>query len=350
MQRRQPTGRTKKKTKKRLTSTARGKAIVIIASLLGFLILAAAGFAIFYLSKINYTALDKFPLASSVPTDDADADPSLPSENPGDMQWATGQIISDKQIQNILLIGSDTRGGSGYGRSDSMILVSIDRKSNRIVLTSILRDLYVKIAGIQDNRINTAYGYGGPKLLVETIQNNFRIKIDNYARIDYQSFKDIIDAMHGVTVNLTTAEANELNNSGGYTEFGAIQKVSIGKNNLNGATALAYARIRHIDSDFGRTSRQRNVIQSILTKLKSSNASTILGIANQFLPQIQTDLTYGQITGLITESGTLMNYQIAQLTIPVAGSYRNTAVRGMSVLVPDIEKNKAAIWALIYNK
>ena len=338
----------RKASKKRFTSTTHGKAIIIIASLMGFLVLCAAGLAFFFLSKINYTPLDKFGYASSVPTDEIDpSDPSVPSENPGDMQYATGGILSDKQIQNILVIGSDTRGGSGYGRSDSMILVSIDKKNNRIVMTSFLRDLYVKIGVIKDNRINTAYGYGGPKLLIETIQNNFRIKVDNYVRIDFESFKSIINAIGGISIQLTASEAYEINNNA--SEIG-LQHVNAGVNSVNGATALAYSRIRHIDSDFGRTQRQRNVIKAVIAKLKSSSPSTILGIANQFLPQIQTDLTSTQITGLIMESGTLMNYPMSQQSIPVAGAYRDVSIRGMRVLLPDIEKNKAAIWSLIYNK
>jgi len=346
---------TRKMPKKRFVSTARGKAIVIIAGTLCFLVLFAAGFAFYFLSRINYMSLDKFGLSDTIPTDevDSDIDPNLPVDNnPNAMQFGAGDIISDKNIQNILVIGTDTRGGSGYGRSDSMMLLSIDKKNNRLVMTSFLRDLYVKITGMQDNRINTAYGYGGPKLLIETIQNNFRIKIDNYVRIDFESFRDIIDAVGGIRVDLTSAEANELNsNPGRYADGGGkIQQVNTGSNTLNGSTALAYARIRKIDSDFGRTKRQRNVIQAVISKLKSSSVTTILGIVDKFAHQIQTDLSYGQITGLVFDSGTLMKYPITQLSIPVAGAYQNKYIRKMSVLVPDIEKNKAAIWALLYNK
>ena len=309
----------------------------------------------YFMAKINYTPLDDFALAATVPPDETDSDATgyEVDENPDDMRYASGDILYDNDIQNILLIGSDSRGGSGYGRSDTMMLLSIDRKNGRLVMTSFLRDMYVKISAdnIKDNRINVAYGYGGPRLLIETIEDNFRIRIDNYVRVDFQSFVDIIDAMGGIPITMTSKEARELNNHPSrYSDGGAIQKVHEGTNNLDGATALAYARIRKIDSDFGRTQRQRDVMQAVISKMKGSNVSTILGIADEFLPQIQTDLTSGEITGLIWDSGTLMNYPITQCTIPYTGTYSNKSIRGMAVLVPDIEENKLVLWALLYNK
>jgi LCP family protein required for cell wall assembly len=338
---------------KRKKRTARQKAIIILSVTLCVLVTGIFSFAGYYLFKINITSLDKFTLSETLPSDEIDPtiDLTIPEDpNPSDMQFGSGDIIYSRGIQNILLIGSDSRGGSGYGRSDSMILVSIDKKSHRLIMTSFLRDLYVKIAGIKDNRINTAYRYGGPKLLIETIQNNFRVRIDQYVRIDFQCFRDIIDEIGGIEINLTSSEADELNSPGNYEELGKIQRVSAGVNTLNGVTALAYSRIRHIDSDFSRTQRQRNVMQAVFAKLKNSGASTILAIADRFLPEIQTNLTYGQITGLVLEASALMNYPISQLSIPVKGGYSNRRIRSMAVLVPDIEKNKAALWALIYQR
>jgi LCP family protein required for cell wall assembly len=335
---------------KRSKRPALKKTLIITASVIGSILLLAVGVFFFFLSKINFASLDKFKLASAVPTDEKNASPGQ-NTNPGTMQWATGGILSNTKIQNILIIGCDTRASEeGYGRSDSMILLSIDKNNKRIILTSFLRDLYVKINGLDDNRINVSYAYGGPKLLIDTIQNNFRIKVDNYVRIDYESFKDIINTIGGVSITLTSAEANELGKPGQYVEYGAIQKVKAGPNLLDGNTALAYSRIRHTDNDFTRSGRQRNVIGAIIAKLKTTNIATLLSVANKFLPAIQTDLSYGQISGLVFESGTLMNYPVSQLTVPVAGGYYNAVVRNMDVLVPDIEKNKMAIWALIYNQ
>jgi cell envelope-related function transcriptional attenuator common domain len=328
---------------------------ILIASLSILLVLAAVVFGIsyYYLSKINYTPVDQFGLESSVPSDEtaSSLDSSIPVEsNSSDMQYGTGEVKSDPNIQNILLIGSDTRGGEKYGRSDSMLMISVDKSSKQIKMTSFLRDLYVKIDGIQDNRINVAYAYGGPKLLMDTIRNNFKIKIDNYIRVDFQSFQKIIDLAGGVTINLTQAEATELTvNASTYTEAGPLQSVHVGVNRLNGTTALAYARIRHIDSDFGRTQRQRNVLEALLAAVKGSGASTILKIADEFLPQVQTDLSVAQISSLALQSGEYLNNSMSQCTIPAQGAYQSKYIRDMAVLVPDIEENKEVLWKFIYN-
>lgn len=331
-----------------------GKILIISISILLVLAALVFGISYYYLSKINYTPVDQFGVESSVPSDEtaSSMDSSIPVEsNSSSMQFGTGDVKSDPNIQNILLIGSDTRGGEKYGRSDSMLLISVDKNSKQIKMTSFLRDLYVKIDGIQDNRINVAYAYGGPKLLIDTIQNNFKIKIDNYIRVDFQSFQKVIDLAGGVSINLTQAEATELTvNASTYTEAGPIQSVHTGVNKLNGTTALAYARIRHIDSDFGRTQRQRNVLEALFASVKGSGPSTLLKIADEFLPQVQTDLSVSQISSLALQSGEYLNAPMSQCTIPAQGAYQSKYIRDMAVLVPDIEKNKDVLWKFIYNK
>jgi polyisoprenyl-teichoic acid--peptidoglycan teichoic acid transferase len=203
---------------------------------------------------------------------------------------------------------------------------------------------------MRDTRINASYAYGGPKLLIDTIQNNFRVKIDNYVTIDFQSFAKAVDILGGVSINLTKAEADELNkNAWMYFVAGSPQKVSAGVNHLNGNGALAYARIRYIDSDFGRTGRQRKVISAILSSLKHSNPAQLMSIADSVLPLVKTDLDDSQIVALATQASAILNNDTQQLAIPVKGAYKSEKIRGMDVLVPDIEKNKAALWKFLYN-
>lgn len=304
-------------------------------------------------SGFNHIDINSFGVDSNFNTGkDESVDPNLPvNNNPDAMQFGAGDIISNPNIQNILLIGSDTRGGELYGRSDSMMIVSIDKKNNQIKLTSLLRDMYVKIDGIQDNRINVAYGHGGPKLLADTIQKNFRIKLDNYVRVDFESFKKLINKVGGVQITLTQAEANEINNhQGTYFTNGETQRVQAGLNTLNGAGALAYSRVRHIDSDFGRTQRQRTVIEALMKKMKSSSPATILGVIQEIQPYVQTDLTNDQLTSLSVSAPSYLGNSLSQLSIPANGAYTSENIRGMAVLVPDIEKNKALIWKFIYNR
>lgn len=280
------------------------------------------------------------------------ADPNLPvNNNPDSMQFGTGAILSDANIQNILLIGSDTRGDEKYGRSDSMMIVSINKKTNQIKIVSLLRDMYMKIDGIQDNRINVAYGRGGPQLLEDTIQKNFRIKLDNYVRVDFESFKKLINMVGGVQITLTQAEANEINgHPGTYFTQGDTQRVQVGPNTLNGAGALAYSRIRHIDSDFGRTQRQRTVIESLMKKMKNAGPANILNMIKEMQPYVQMDLTNDALTALALGAPAYLSNPLSQLSIPGDGAYQSENIRGMAVLVPNIEKNKAAIWKFLYNR
>jgi LCP family protein required for cell wall assembly len=332
----------------------KGKIILGVVLALCVLIGSVIAVVYHYIGKINYTPLDEFGLATAVPTDEIDEeiDPSLPAEeDPGEIELADGELLRSADVQNILLIGSDKRDGGDYGRSDSMMLVSIDRKTHRVIMTSFSRDLYVKIEGVKDNRINVAYGYGGPKLLIETIEKNFRIDIDNYIRVDFQSFRDIVDAIGGVDIQLTYSEAKELNDHPKrYGNAGPIMKVTKGINHLNGVTALAFARIRKIDGDIQRTQRQRTVMQAMIGKLKALSVMQIFDLADRFLPAIQTDLTSSEIAGLIWSAPGIMQYEIAQGAVPFPGTWRIRVIRKMSVLWADIEKNKQAVWALIYNK
>lgn len=332
----------------------KGKVIIITLAVIVVVLGVVIGGMGYYLSKINHTNQNDFGLASGLPSDevDSDVDSNIPvNNNPDAMQWATGDIVSDPNIQNILLIGSDTRGGEKYGRSDTMLVLSLNKSTKQLKMVSFLRDLYVKIDGLKDNRINASYSYGGPKLLIDTLQNNFRFKIDNYVRVDFNSFKKLINMVGGVQVTLTQAEANEINNHPGtYFTNGETQRVKAGLNTLNGAGALAYSRIRHIDSDFGRTQRQRNVLAALMGSMKSSNVGTLMNIANDVLPNVQTDLSNAQIVELALNASTYMSNIGGQMAVPGDGTYKSERIRGMSVLVPDVEKNKANIWKLLYNK
>lgn len=324
----------------------KGKVLIITLSVILVLVGAVAATTNYYLSKIDHANLNDFGLAS-VPGDevDSDVDSNIPvNNNPGQMNFGTGDIVSDPNIQNILLIGSDTRGGEKYGRSDTMLVLSLNKTTKQIKMVSFLRDLYVKINGLQDNRINASYSYGGPKLLIDTLQDNFRFKIDNYVRVDFNSFQKLIDMVGGVQITLTQAEAGQVNANSGSG------KVSAGSNKLNGVQALAYARIRHIDSDFGRTQRQRNVMTSLMSSLKGSNVGALMNIANEVLPNVQTDLSNSQIMDFAFNGSTYMSNTSGQLTIPIDGAYTSERIRGMAVLVPDVEKSKAAIWKFLYNK
>lgn len=247
------------------------------------------------------------------------------------------EIPSTKELYNILLIGTDnSTAETGQGNSDSMMLVSINLKTGQINVISFLRDLYVSIpGGYSDNRINAAYRFGGATLLKETIIYNFNINIDATVTVDFNAFKDIIDVLGGVTVNLSVREVEALNKS-----LKDSEKLKAGANLLDGKRALQYARLRSIDTDFERTNRQRTVINAIFNKFKQQSMTDLLRVMNTVLPYISTDLSNGEMIAVLTKiAPKLSKITLQTYSIPARSNvneYKNTIVNQMMVLVPDM--------------
>lgn len=261
------------------------------------------------------------------------------------------ELKSDDDVLNIMVFGADNHSESEYGRSDSMILVSLNSKTKELVMTSFLRDLWVEIPGYGEDRLNAAYSFGGPKLAIETIQQNFGVKIDRYAVVDFESFTNIIDILGGIDLELTDEEIDYINwqswkNNQVDTRY-EIQD-SAGVVHLNGRQALWYSRDRDsAGSDFDRTSRQRIVMDTILSGMKSSNLPQILNILYQIGPMIETNLSKGEIVYLGQNALTYLNFETKQLGVPdlESGNFSNATIDGKMVLVIDdmsLEREKIA--------
>jgi LCP family protein required for cell wall assembly len=267
-----------------------------------------------------------------------------------------GDIKYDKDVFNILLIGSDSRKTGGTGRSDAMILISVNKKKKTITATSILRDIYLKIPGRdKNNRINTAFAYGGADLLLDTIEQNFRIKVDKYATIDFYAFIEVVDAVGGVTLNVTKEDIPVINGyvmeinrlTGKKVRSDCLTKA--GTLLLNGKQALGYSRNRYVgNSDFSRTAKQREILEQVYNKVKKLKISEITDLLNSILPQITTNLKEGEIFSLLLSLPSYIKYDIKQGTIPSKGTYKNMSIRGMSVLGIDFDKNIDKLYESIY--
>lgn len=274
---------------------------------------------------------------------ESETDPDLPegtyeTVNPEDIEMPSeGAELIEKEdhIINILLIGQDTRGGGIRSRSDSMILCTVNVKEKTLLMTSFLRDLYVDIPdhnGIsyQDNRLNVCYMYGGMEMLNKALEMNFGVQVDHNIEVDFSRFSAIIDTMGGVGISLTPAEAAHL--GGGLVP---------GYNLLNGSQALSYSRIRYLDSDFGRTNRQRTVMKALLEQVRYMDLSQITALIDTLFPLITTDMTNAEIvTYAVTCFPILKDLTVSTQHIPAEGAYHATYVRGMSVLIPDFEANR----------
>lgn len=242
-------------------------------------------------------------------------------------------IETEDHILNILLIGQDRREGQGRQRSDSMILCTVNLEKKTLVMTSFLRDLYVKIPdwngeSYADNRLNANYAIGGMEMLNECLTMNFGVVVDHNIEVDFYGFKDIIDSIGGITVNLTTPEAE------------ALGGLKAGLNHLNGEKALKYSRIRHIDSDFGRTNRQRTVLLAILEKVRGMSLPELNDLINEFVPLVTTDMSNSDILWYVGKIFPILSeLEITTQRIPANDTYKSAMIRGMAVVVPDLEAN-----------
>ena len=201
-------------------------------------------------------------------------------------------------IENILIIGTDT--SSFSGRSDVMIIASLNHNTRKLNLVSLYRAANVNIPGYGQNLLNAAYAYGGPNLLIRTIENNFRIPINNYVIFNFNSFIKAIDVMGGVNIYLSNAEANALG-------------MSPGNNVATSSQALRYVRLRKIDSDFYRMGRQRKVLNAVLNQLAVSSAPTIYNVATVVLPSVATNMN---VMSYVNNAHTYLSYSRNQMQIP----------------------------------
>ncbi|MBE6855221.1 MAG: hypothetical protein E7501_06215 [Ruminococcus sp.] len=281
---------------------------------------------------------------------------SLTKAEPGARTASVSGCLDESYVRNILLIGSDSRDGT-RGRSDTMILLSLNSKTDTLTLVSFLRDTYVTLAdGHGENRLNAAYSLGGPELLMDTIQNNYKIRIDDYIEVNFLSFASIVDAVGGVEITITDAEAEAINNilrdevnalAGDPVTADFLPKG--GTYQLNGKQALSYSRIRKVgNADFERTERQREVITGIVTSLKDSGADGIRSLTDEALPNLITNMSTFSLYTLSLRAPFLLGYDIEQMQVPADGTWKGETIHGASVLTVDLDENRRLLEDTLY--
>lgn len=241
---------------------------------------------------------------------------------------------------NFLLVGRDWHDEGENGRSDAMILCSVDTVDKTVTMISFLRDIYLKIPGHGSNRLNAAYSWGGAELLKETLEQNFDVHTDVTLEIDFDGFESMVDYLGGVDIELTDQEAAYLNKTYDWELNGGVSR-------LNGEEALAYSRIRFLDSDFVRTERQRNVLISLIEKYQNATLQEMLCVTDEFLDQSTSDHTDEELLGYALELHSMLaDSTVATHRVPADGTYSYETIRGMSVIEVDFEKNRSILKTL----
>lgn len=309
----------------------------IIMIILSAVILGILGVTIYGYSILNRAKQTKLPSSD---------------EELGITPTSTPQGEKKPDVVNIAFFGLDTRNPNAETRSDSIMVVSIDRKDEKVKVASLMRDMYVPIPGKQDNRINTAYALGGAALAVKTINSNFGLDIRDYVTVDFFGFEKLIDRVGGVQIDVSNTEVaalnkclKELNRLNGDT----VPNVKAGLQALNGRQAVAYSRIRYVGhADYERTERQRRVINELFKKIKGQGVIKLPGTISELMPYVETSMSNTEILSLAMDVLKFNTDSIEQYRLPVDGTFKDGSIRGMSVLVPDIDANKQALHEFIY--
>lgn len=230
-------------------------------------------------------------------------------------------------IKNIALFGIDATEGND-GRSDSIIIATIDATHNKLKLTSIMRDSFVTISSRGQDKINHAYAFGGPQLAIKTLNENFDLNIEDFVAVNFTTMPKIIDKLGGVTINITDEEVSRV--PGIY---------SAGTYNLTGQQALAYSRIRYASGgDYVRTDRQRTVLSKVFEKLIATNVTQYPSILSEILPMVKTSLEYSEILDLGNKVLKMGVTNLEQERFPKDGYSQGQTIDGVYYLTFDKEQ------------
>ncbi len=261
-----------------------------------------------------------------------------------DQSYVQLHVSHTDETKNILLIGYDVE-EDGFSRSDSMIILSLDHNHKKIKLTSLMRDMYVRIPQKGKHKINAAYVYGGGDLLLNTIYANFGLDIDKYVSVDYGVFAEIVDCVGGVQIHLADAELEQFNK---YVSGKQNRIYEAGTYNMNGKQALAYCRIRKVGTDTARTARQRKVLDKIINKCRSMSFGELEVMMAKLAPKVTTNLTKNEMMSLMAEGFVSLNYETSNMRIPADGTWQGKYINKVWYMTFDLEKNAQYLNDFIY--
>ncbi len=319
--------------KKKKTGTKKRTVILVICIILAVLLVLVAA-AWFVLDRMVFSRVgrieDDYTLSEDEiaeiigPGTDEITVPSIPVDI----------IKPDEDVINILLVGQDRREGQPRLHSDATILCTINKNTKTLTMTSFMRDMWVKIPGYGEQRINTTYMINGFPLLNKTLEYNFGVSADYNVEVDFNGFITVVDRIGGLDLELTEAEAKYLNKNGLWdVEPDLDWSLVEGVNHMDGKQALAYSRIRKIGDDFQRTQRQRIVLSKMIEKAKQLSTAELYALVYDLIPMLSTDMSDAQILGLAVDLAPMLSeLEIVSQRIPMDGQYSFANINGNEVI------------------
>lgn len=288
-------------------------------------------------------------------------------------------LLTDEAVTNILMIGvDDYMKDDPVGRSDSMMLISIDQRHKKLKMSSFMRDAFVSIPGHSHQKLNAAYRFGaltaideqgfkagspesvnvGAQLCVRTLEQHYGMNIDRFIVVKDSAFNQIVDILGGTDLHLTEAETKEVNR---YVPDSQPLEVKDGVQHLDGAQTHYFSRIRRSEvknvlghsDDEGRTERQRMVVSAMVEKFKSQAVSALGQIADKVLPNVITNFKSDEILGLLPKMPAFLQYPTAQCQAPLEGNYTTQSVnyRGSNMdalLISDLPQARRDLLTFLY--
>lgn len=264
-------------------------------------------------------------------------------------------VMEHSDVMNIALFGLDEPDAKNGGRSDSIIVASLDKVHKKIKLTSIMRDTYVDIPGYGMDKINHAHSFGGPELAIKTINRNFNMNIREFATVDFFGLEKIINTLDGIEIDVKQDEYKYINMGvRGMNHMdgkNGTQLTGPGLQTLTGRQAVAYSRIRKTgDGDFERTQRQREVLEKAIHKGLDAGITKYPALLNTTLPYVTTSLSKTEILSLGKFVLTSNINKVDKYRLPLNKYLLEQKINGISYIVPNtIEDNTAALKAYIYD-
>lgn len=302
-------------------------------SLLLFVVFSVLGFTTTTKSQINIKAN---PVALGIPY----------------AKWEEPDTLSNKLI-NIAFFGVDRRSTSDFGNSDIIMVVSIDMESNKVKLSSIMRDTYVSIYARGKNKINAAYLEGGPGLAIRTLNENFDLAIRDYISVDFFGSAKIIQALGGVEIDVKEDEVGFLNNYLG--EIAGIDGMPVnfvkkaGLQHLDGKQAVAYSRIRAVGrGDYGRINRQALVMSALMKSIQEKKNDFIAIVLKDIVPNIETNLDYAQLFEIGTNLLQAKSRSLEHVRFPLDNASKGIMIDKIWYLSADLAKTRQSLHNYIY--